>query len=97
MCAPDPFWGASSCVAAHLASVISRTISGTLPSFNLLIRGERLSFAHGWPTKDMNGKIKSIARTGVLRSSQRFSRAGMLWVWVGAAILFGLNVRRFCA
>jgi hypothetical protein len=38
--------------------------------------------------------MKSIVRTGVFRSSQRFSRAGMLRLCVGAAILFGLNVAR---
>src|SRR5229473_1851931 len=38
--------------------------------------------------------MKSSVRTGILRPSQRCSRAGMLWVWVGAAILFGLNVAR---
>lgn len=58
------------------------------------MRRERLPFAHWRPTKHMNGNIKSIARTGVLRSSHRFSRAGMLWVWVGAAILLGLNGAR---
>jgi hypothetical protein len=42
----------------------------------------------------MNSNIKSVARTGVLRSNGRFSRSGMLWVWVGAAILFGPNVAR---
>src|SRR5438034_5262274 len=38
--------------------------------------------------------MKSSVSMGVLRSSQRCSRAGMLWVWVGAAILFGLNAAR---
>jgi len=38
--------------------------------------------------------MKSSARTGILRPGQRCSRAGMLWVWVGAAILFGLNAAR---
>jgi hypothetical protein len=38
--------------------------------------------------------MKSIVRTGVLRSSQRFSRAGILWVWIATAVLCGLNVAR---
>jgi hypothetical protein len=38
--------------------------------------------------------MKSIVRTGVLSFRQRFPRAAMLWVWVGAAILFGPNVAR---
>lgn len=44
--------------------------------------------------KSMNRTMKSLVRTGVFRSSQRFSRAGMLWVCVGAAVLFGLNAAR---
>jgi hypothetical protein len=39
--------------------------------------------------------MKSIIRTGILRSlvaSQRYCRAGPLWAWVGAAMLFGSNV-----
>jgi hypothetical protein len=38
--------------------------------------------------------MKSVVRTGGLRSSERFPRAGPLWAWVGAAILLGLNVAR---
>jgi hypothetical protein len=38
--------------------------------------------------------MRSIVRTGVLSSSQRFPRAAILWVGIGAAILFGLNMAR---
>src|ERR1035437_22074 len=44
--------------------------------------------------KGINRTMKSIVRTGVLSSSQRFSRAGILWVWIATAVLCGLNVAR---
>ncbi len=56
---------------------------------------DRLPIARWRPTKGINRAMKSIVRTGALRSlvaSQRPLRARRLWAAVGAAMLVGLNV-----
>jgi hypothetical protein len=70
--------------------------SGTFTLFNPLIE-QRLILAHWRPIKGITRSMNPIVRNTAFRSlfvRPRSCRLGLLWVWVGAAILLGLDVAR---